>query len=188
VIDKALPYCAQPRPKLSRYHVADPYLRFWLRFIRAGIPALERGRGDVVYQQIHDSWSSFAGRAIEPLMRNAIQILLPDERFGGAEFVGSFWNRDGIVEVDLVGGGDSQGARAESFEGDDSVVRDVCALVTRGAVGSAGGSIPQRTRQAPKCRRLAGYPRCQENRTYDPRAQHTQPRGTDSPARGHRLA
>jgi len=106
VVDKALPYSAQPRPKLSRYFVADPYLRFWLRFIRAGIPALERGRGDVVYRQIRDSWTSFAGRAIEPLVRSAIQTLLPDERFGGAEFVGSFWNRDGSVEVDLVGGRD----------------------------------------------------------------------------------
>ncbi|HSZ14215.1 MAG TPA: ATP-binding protein [Solirubrobacteraceae bacterium] len=106
VIDKALAYSAQPRPKLSRYHVADPYLRFWLRFIRAGIPALERGRGDVVYKHIRDSWTSFAGRAIEPLVRSAVQTLLPDERLGGAEFVGSFWNRDGSVEVDLVGGRD----------------------------------------------------------------------------------
>ncbi len=104
VIDKALPYSAEPRPKLSRYYVSDPYLRFWLRFVRASIPALERGRGDIVYRHIRDSWSSFAGRAIEPLIRSAIQALLPDPRFGGAELVGSFWNRDGSVEVDLVGG------------------------------------------------------------------------------------
>lgn len=104
VIDKALPYSAEPRPKLSRYYVSDPYMRFWLRFVRASIPALERGRGDIVHRHIRDSWSSFAGRAIEPLVRGAIQALLPDRRFGGAEFVGSFWNRDGSVEVDLVGG------------------------------------------------------------------------------------
>ncbi len=104
VIDKALPYSAQARPKLSRYYVSDPYLRFWLRFIRSGLAALERGRGDIVYRQIRDSWRSFAGHAIEPLVRDAIQALLPDGRFGGAEFVGSFWNRDGTVEVDLVGG------------------------------------------------------------------------------------
>jgi len=104
VVDRALPYSAQPRPKLSRYHVSDPYLRFWLRFIRSGFPALERGRGDIVYRQIRDSWRSFAGHAIEPLVRDAVQALLPDRRFGGAEFVGSFWNRDGSVEVDLVGG------------------------------------------------------------------------------------
>lgn len=104
VIAKALPYSAQPRPKLSRYYVTDPYLRFWLRFIRASIPALERGRGDIVYRHIRESWSSFAGHAIEPLARDAIQTLLPDPRFGEAEYVGSFWNRDGSVEVDLVGG------------------------------------------------------------------------------------
>ncbi len=104
VIDRALPYSAQPRPKLSRYHVADPYLRFWLRFIRPSIPALERGRGDLVHQQIHEHWSSYAGYAIEPLVREAIQVLLPDTRFGAAEQVGSFWNRDGSIEVNLVGG------------------------------------------------------------------------------------
>ena len=42
VIDKTLPYSAQARPKLSRYYVADPYLRFWLRFICSSLPALER--------------------------------------------------------------------------------------------------------------------------------------------------
>ncbi len=104
VIDRALPYSAQPRPKLSRYHVADPYLRFWLRFIRPSIPALERGRGDLVHRQIHEHWSSYAGHAIEPLVREAIQILLPDTRFGAAEQVGSSWNRDGSIEVNLVGG------------------------------------------------------------------------------------
>jgi uncharacterized protein len=104
VIDKALPYSAQPRPKLSRYYVSDPYLRFWLRFICSSLPALERGRGDIVYRHIRESWRSYAGHAIEPLARGAIQAMLPDRRFGGAEFVGSFWNRDGSVEVDLVGG------------------------------------------------------------------------------------
>ncbi len=104
VIDKTLPYSAQPRPKLSRYYVSDPYLRFWLRFICSSLPALERGRGDIVYRHIRESWRSFAGHAIEPLVRSAIQAMLPDRRFGAAEFVGSFWNRDGSIEVDLVGG------------------------------------------------------------------------------------
>jgi hypothetical protein len=104
VIDKILPYSSEPRPKLSRYYVSDHYLRFWLRFIREGIPALERGRGDLVHSHIRQSWASFAGRAIEPLVRDAIGALLPDPRFGAAEFVGSFWNRDNSVEIDLVGG------------------------------------------------------------------------------------
>lgn len=104
VIDKTLPYSAQPRPNFSRYYVSDPYLRFWLRFIRAGLPALERGRGDIVHRHIRESWPSFAGRAIEPVARGAVAALLPDKRFGDAEFVGAFWNRDNSVEIDLVGG------------------------------------------------------------------------------------
>jgi hypothetical protein len=83
---------------------AGTYLRFWLHFVRASIPALERGRGDIVHRQIRESWPSFAGRAIEPLIREAVEALLPDPRFGGAEFVGAFWNRDNSVEIDLVGG------------------------------------------------------------------------------------
>lgn len=104
VVDKTLPYSARARPKLSRYYVADPYLRFWLRFIASSVPALERGRGDIVQRHIRESWRSFAGHAIEPVVRGAVQALLPDRRFGGAEFVGSFWNREGSIEVDLVGG------------------------------------------------------------------------------------
>ncbi len=114
VITRGLPYSAEPRPKLARYHVADPYLRFWLRFLRPAIPALERGRGDLVHREIRQSWPSFAGRAIEPLAREAIGALLPDQRFGAAEEVGSFWNRHNSVEVDLVGGRRSRaGARIE---------------------------------------------------------------------------
>jgi uncharacterized protein len=117
VVDRALPYSAQPRPKLTRYYVADPYLRFWLRFIRASIPAIERGRGDIVYRQIRESFPSFAGRAIEPLVRDAIQTMLPDQRFGAGEFVGAFWNRDSSVEVDLVGGRGQDTSREIDFVG-----------------------------------------------------------------------
>jgi AAA+ ATPase superfamily predicted ATPase len=117
VIDKALPYSAQPRPKLSRYYVSDPYLRFWLRFIRASIPVLERAGEQIVHQRIRDSWTSFAGRAIEPLVRDAVRRLLPDPRYGGAEFVGAFWNRDSSVEVDLVGGRGESGSEQIDFVG-----------------------------------------------------------------------
>ena len=50
-------------------------------------------------------------------MRTAIQTLLPDERFGDAQFVGSFWNRDGSVELDLVGGRDQATSEQIDFVG-----------------------------------------------------------------------
>jgi AAA+ ATPase superfamily predicted ATPase len=117
VIEKALPYSARPRPKLSRYHVADPYLRFWLRFIRASIPLLERGRGGTVLHGIREAWPSYAGQAIEPLVRAAIERMLPDPRLAGAQFVGGYWNRDNSVEVDLVGGREPAGSATIDFVG-----------------------------------------------------------------------
>ena len=117
VVEKALPYSAQPRPKLSRYLVCDPYMRFWLRFLRANIPVLERGRGDSVLRAVRAAWPSFAGQAVEPLVRAAIERMLPDRRLAGAEFVGSYWNRDSSVEVDLVGGREPTGSSIIDFVG-----------------------------------------------------------------------
>ncbi len=50
-------------------------------------------------------------------MRSAIQTMLPDPRFDGAEYVGAFWNRDGSVEVDLVGGRDHDRSEQIDFVG-----------------------------------------------------------------------
>ena len=52
---------------------------------------------------IMKSWETYLGLAIEPLIRDAIESVLPDERFGGAQVVGGFWNRDHSVDVDLIG-------------------------------------------------------------------------------------
>lgn len=101
---KLTPYSSRPRARPPRYVVADPYLRFWLRFIGPNLELIERGRGDVVGERIRASWDSYRGHAIEPLARAAIERRLPDPRLGDALFVGSYWTRDGRIEVDLVGG------------------------------------------------------------------------------------
>ncbi len=117
VIVKALPYSAVSRPKLSHYYVADPYLRFWLRFIHGQLPTIQRGRGDVVLARIKRSWLDYQGLAIEPVVSSAVERLLPDERFGDALFVGSYWNRDSTVEIDLVGGRERDLADPVDFVG-----------------------------------------------------------------------
>lgn len=87
----------------ARYSIVDPYLRFWLRFLEPGMPEAERGRGDLVVERILAGWSGYRGRAVEHLVREAVERLLPDPRLGRARHVGSFWTRTGDVEVDLVG-------------------------------------------------------------------------------------
>jgi len=47
-------------------------------------------------------WSVYRGAAIEPLVRAAIERMLPDDRFGDARRVGSWWDRTGR-QIDLVG-------------------------------------------------------------------------------------
>jgi hypothetical protein len=80
--------------------------------VLCGVPTLIGG-----LQMTGREPSTRASRAIEPLVRSAIQTLVPDERFGCAEFVGSFWNRDSSVEVDLVGGRDQATSEQIDFVG-----------------------------------------------------------------------
>jgi uncharacterized protein len=87
----------------THYAIADSYLRFWLRFVGPNMPEIERGRGDLAVERIREGWSAYRGRAVEPLVRESIFRMLPDERFGDTQYVGGYWTRKGDVEVDLVG-------------------------------------------------------------------------------------
>lgn len=97
------PLAARRIGKRTRYRIEDPYLRFWLRFLADRVGDIERGRGDLVAADIRASWDSYAGVAVEPVVRWGIERRLPDTRFGGARRVGGFWSRNHDVEVDLVG-------------------------------------------------------------------------------------
>ena len=108
LVSRDLPYAVPLGKKAPRYAVADPYLRFWLRFVGPHLDEISRGRSDLVIDRIERDWATYRGRAIEPLVRTALERLLDDpgtaERLGGARHVGGWWRRDHSVEVDLVGG------------------------------------------------------------------------------------
>ncbi|WP_424923352.1 ATP-binding protein [Actinocrispum wychmicini] len=97
------PLSIRPDTKNKRYRIEDPYLRFWLAFLHRGVPEVERGRGDLVAARIERSWTSWCGRAVEPVIRASLERLLPDDRLPGAETVGGWWNRQNNPEIDLVG-------------------------------------------------------------------------------------
>lgn len=87
----------------SRYEIIDPYLRFFTRFIDPSLGEIERGRGRIAVDAILRDWSTYRGHAIEPLVRHAIERLLPDPRLPGASVVGGYWTRSNVPEIDLVG-------------------------------------------------------------------------------------
>lgn len=112
------PVSIRPAAKLSRYRVADPYLRFWLHFIEPAISDIQRGRPDLAIVRVQRDWPNYRGRAIEPLVREAVtRLAAADPALGGAEAVGGWWPRTNNPEVDLVGVAPIQKPNRVSFVG-----------------------------------------------------------------------
>jgi AAA+ ATPase superfamily predicted ATPase len=112
-----LPLSVRADSKNKRYRIADPYLRFWLAFLQRGIPLIERGRGDLALERIERGWQAWRGRAVEPLVREALSRLLPDAGWPATEAVGGWWNRQNNPEIDLVGADREPVAGAVHFVG-----------------------------------------------------------------------
>ncbi len=121
LVAKDLPLAVPPGKTAAKYRVIDPYLRFWLRFVGPHMDELARGRSDLVVERILRDWPTYRGRAIEPVVRGAIERLLADParrtQLSDADLVGSWWRRDHSIEVDLVGIGGLPGPERVSFIG-----------------------------------------------------------------------
>lgn len=59
--------------------------------------------GDLTPARIQERWTSWRGRAIEPLVRESLARLLPDGQLPAAPAIGGYWTRSNDVEIDLVG-------------------------------------------------------------------------------------
>lgn len=100
IIAAELPISTRPSRE-TRYQIADPHLRFWLFFIGPRLAEIERGRGDLVLERIRQSWTTWRGAAVEPLIRESVRRLdgLPEE----TRAIGGYWTRTNDVEIDLIG-------------------------------------------------------------------------------------
>lgn len=65
---------------------------------------IERGRGDLVLARIQASWTSWRGRAIEPVIRDALWRSAERWLLEETGAIGGYWTRTNNPEVDLVGG------------------------------------------------------------------------------------
>lgn len=93
--------------RLKRYRIADPYLRFWFRFVEPQLRNIEIGRPDLAVTAFRRSWPSWRGKAIEPIVREAVLRLAPGMQgpLAAIESVNPWWERSGTHEFDLVGAG-----------------------------------------------------------------------------------
>ena len=117
IVDRETPAWASRGGRKRRYRIADPYLRFWFRYIDGRIDHIARGREDLVLARFERDWPTWRGYTVEPLVRDALtRLSVSDERLAGVEHVERWW-RDAYrirgesfpdVEVDLVGCGASE--------------------------------------------------------------------------------
>ena len=91
-------------------------LRFWLAFMQPSLGDIDRGRADLAIARFSKGYQAWRGRAIEPIVREALKILLPDDDWPNTREIGGWWPRNNIPEIDLVGS-DGRPAHNISFVG-----------------------------------------------------------------------
>lgn len=86
----------------SRYHLADPYLRFYYRFIDPNLDLVEQDLADVLWERIGEQFRAFVGAtAFEDLCRDWVRVQVRARRLPLVpQTVGSHWAPD--AQVDLV--------------------------------------------------------------------------------------
>ncbi|MFE1593277.1 ATP-binding protein [Nocardia sp. NPDC058705] len=103
--------------KERRYRITDSYLRFWLTFLGPYLSELDRLRSDLTVDRIRRGWTSWRGRAVEPLIRDSLARLLPAEGIPAAPAIGGYWTRTNDVEIDIVGADREPVAKELTFLG-----------------------------------------------------------------------
>lgn len=93
----------EQRARRSLYRVADPFLRFYYRFIVPNRSAFEFSDPlDVYHRRIQPHLSTYMGEILEEICLQWLQSRAR-QRFGIQILqAGRFWSRDGRVEIDLV--------------------------------------------------------------------------------------
>jgi AAA+ ATPase superfamily predicted ATPase len=90
------PIFSEPGSRNFRWCVADMYLRFYFRFILPNNDYVESGRLELLNRAIKNGLDEYKGRVLEDYFR---QRIVEEETYTE---VGSYWNRKGDVEVDIV--------------------------------------------------------------------------------------
>jgi AAA+ ATPase superfamily predicted ATPase len=113
--------------KTSQYHLIDPYLRFYFRFIAPNAELVEQELSQVLWDRISDQFRSFVGlTAFEDLCREWVLVkaragMLPM----APEVVGSHWSANAQVDVAAVNWHDKAILLGECKWGVDAVARPV---------------------------------------------------------------
>lgn len=92
------------RSRKSRYQVADPYLRFYYRFLEPQLANVARGAYKAVWQTIERHWRAFVGtHTFEELCREWVYVAAEKGRLSFLpQRVGSHWSPTEQIDVVAV--------------------------------------------------------------------------------------
>tara|TARA_R110002111_G_scaffold80386_1_gene127167 strand:+ start:100 stop:1437 length:1338 start_codon:yes stop_codon:yes gene_type:complete len=96
IINKLTSMDASANTKTIRYEIADPFLRFWFRFIYKNRSAIEIGNYSYIKDIIERDYTTYSGIELEHLLR---EILIESMQFNR---IGNFWDRKGHNEIDII--------------------------------------------------------------------------------------
>jgi len=106
LVERRDPVLAPAGGRRGRYHVRDPFMRFYYRFIVPHITAIERGMTASVVRAIRDDLRAFIGTYVfEELCREWVWVAADRGGLGFTpEVVGSYWARSRRkgVQLDVV--------------------------------------------------------------------------------------
>ena len=97
------PLAATGRERRASYRIADPYFRCFFRYVFPNRSRLERGRVGEVADEILADFDDLMGRTFEDCCRTWVGRYAEEAQVGRSDELGSWWSRDGQVEIDVVG-------------------------------------------------------------------------------------
>jgi len=110
VLERRIPITKKPEKKIGRYHIKDPALRFWFRYIFRNLSLVEIGDEKGLTAKIQGDLPTFMGLSFEELVR----ALLIQQNTGAIipfkfSKIGAFWTRKNDVEIDVVALNEEEG-------------------------------------------------------------------------------
>lgn len=111
VLERRIPITEKmPKKKIGRYHIKDPALRFWFRYIFRNLSLVEIGDEKGLTAKIQGDLPTFMGMSFEELVR----ALLIQQNMGAIvpfkfSKIGAFWTRKNDVEIDVVALNEEEG-------------------------------------------------------------------------------
>jgi AAA+ ATPase superfamily predicted ATPase len=102
-VEEQAPVTLGPRRRHGFWQISDPFFRFWFRRVAPNRSRLDRGDAvEAVWEEIERDLSTYVGRIFEDVCRAWLARYSDVESARSAVSIGSWWSRDGSVEIDIA--------------------------------------------------------------------------------------